>query len=137
MSIQVLITTVNNNNPLNLLKKRNIKSDCIIGNQCDENKIQEIKYGGNGALYACGRCEYFEFDSRKCYDSTMLLHYVLAQKRAIVKHDAIAYEKAGESVGNEFKPKVRMERIILSSIVTDIKIFNVLKYNWFSYLFWA
>jgi len=101
-----------------------------------ESRLQTIT-AGNGALYACRRSDYFEFDPIKCHDSAMPLYYALKHKRAIVNHEAIAYEKAGENVEDEFKRKVRMARIVLSSIVPDIRIFNVFKYKWFSYFYFG
>lgn len=50
MSVQVLITTVNNNDLLNLLKKMNVKSNAIIGNQCEKNEINEFDYLENKVL---------------------------------------------------------------------------------------
>lgn len=99
-----------------------------------ESKFQTIT-AGNGALYACRTKEYYDFEPIKCHDSAMPLYYALKQKRAIANHDAIAYEKAGENTQDEFKRKVRMNRIILSSIVPNIKILNVFKYKWFTYFY--
>ena len=101
-----------------------------------ESRIQTIT-AGNGALYACKTKEYYDFEPIQCHDSSMPLYYALKQKRAIANHEAIAYEKAGENIQDEFKRKVRMNRIILSSILPDIKILNIFKYKWFTFLFRA
>ncbi|MCK9331520.1 MAG: glycosyltransferase [Bacilli bacterium] len=101
-----------------------------------ESKIQTIT-AGNGALYACRTKDYYDFDSIKCHDSSMPLYYALNGKRAISNHDAIAYEKAGESIRDEFNRKVRMNRIILQAIIPDIRILNVVKYKWFSYFYFG
>lgn len=99
-----------------------------------ESKFQTIT-AGNGALYACRTKEYYDFEPIKCHDSAMPLYYALKQKRAIANHDAIAYEKAGENTQDEFKRKVRMNRIILGSILPNIKILNVFKYKWFTFFY--
>ncbi|MCP1154193.1 glycosyltransferase family 2 protein [Peribacillus frigoritolerans] len=92
---------------------------------------------GNGALYACRTLDYYEFDPIKSHDSAMPKHYVLQGKRAIYNKDAIAYEKAGAQVEDEFGRKVRMSRTILSAIFSNIGLFNVFKYKWFSYCFFG
>lgn len=99
-----------------------------------ESNIQTIT-AGNGALYACRNSEYVDFDPIKSHDSSMPLYYALKEKRAIANHDAIAYEKAGESIEDEFKRKVRMNRVILDHILPSIKILNVFKYRWFTYFY--
>lgn len=99
-----------------------------------ESNIQTIT-AGNGALYACIRKEYYDFKPIQCHDSAMPLYYALKGKRAIANHKAIAYEKAGENTKDEYKRKVRMSRIVLSSILPSIKILNVFKYKWFTYFY--
>lgn len=61
----------------------------------------------------------------------------LRNKRALYNPDAIAYEKAGEVIEDEFKRKVRMNRGILRDILPDVRIFNFLKYGWFSYFYFG
>lgn len=99
-----------------------------------ESNIQTIT-AGNGALYACRTSEYFDFDSIKCHDAWMPIHYALKGKRAIANHNAIAYEKAGENINDEFKRKIRMNRNILKNILPDIRILNIFKYKWFTYFY--
>lgn len=99
-----------------------------------ESKFQTIT-AGNGALYACRTRDYIEFEPIKCHDSSMPLYYALEGKKAIANHNAIAYEKAGENIEDEFKRKVRMNRIILSAILPDIRILNIFKYKWFTYFY--
>lgn len=99
-----------------------------------ESRIQTIT-AGNGAIYACKTEEYYDFNPIQCHDSAMPLYYSLQGKRAISNHHAIAYEKAGENDGDEFKRKIRMSRIVLSSILPSIKILNIFKYRWFTYFY--
>lgn len=99
-----------------------------------ESNLQTIT-AGNGAIYACKTSEYHDFNPIQCHDSAMPLYYSLNKKRAIANHNAIAYEKAGENDGDEFKRKVRMSRIVLSSILPSIKILNIFKYKWFTYFY--
>ena len=101
-----------------------------------ESRIQTIT-AGNGALYACRTKDYYDFDPMKSHDSSMPLYYALLGKRAIANHDAIAYEKAGEVIEDEFSRKVRMNRIILKHILPDLRILNVFKYKWFSYFYFG
>lgn len=97
-----------------------------------ESRIQTIT-AGNGALYACRTNDYFHFNPIQSHDTAMPLFYALQGKRAIANHDAIAYEKAGEVVDDEFGRKVRMNRLILKHILPDVRILNVFKYKWFSF----
>ncbi|QVY61296.1 glycosyltransferase family 2 protein [Cytobacillus gottheilii] len=101
-----------------------------------EGRIQTIT-AGNGALYACRTKDYHDFDPIQCHDSAMPPLYALQGKRAIANHDAIAYEKAGEVIEDEFGRKVRMNRIILKHILPDVRILNVFKYKWFSYFYFG
>lgn len=101
-----------------------------------ESNIQTIT-AGNGAIYACRNTEYKVVPPIRCHDSAMPLLYALDQKRAVYCKDAIAYEKAGENDGDEFKRKVRMNRGILEAILPDPRILNIFKYKWFSYFYFG
>lgn len=101
-----------------------------------EGRIQTIT-AGNGALYACRTDNYFDFNPIQCHDSAMPPLYALQGKRAIANHDAVAYEKAGEVIEDEFGRKVRMNRIILKYILPDARILNIFKYRWFSYFYFG
>lgn len=101
-----------------------------------ESKLHSVT-AGNGALYACRTRDYYNFDPIKSHDGAMPKHYVLLGKRAIYNKYAIAYEKAGEKVEDEFGRKVRMSRTILFALLPGIRIFNVFKYKWFSYCFFG
>ena len=101
-----------------------------------EGRIQTIT-AGNGAIYACRKKDYYDFDPIQCHDSAMPRLYALEGKRAIANHDAIAYEKAGEVIEDEFGRKVRMNRDILKNILPDIRILNIFKYKWFSYFYFG
>lgn len=101
-----------------------------------EARIQTIT-AGNGAIYACRTNEYYDFNPINCHDSSMPIYYSLKGKRAICNHEAIACEKAGEVIEDEFNRKVRMNRIILKHILPDIRILNIFKYNWFSYFYFG
>lgn len=101
-----------------------------------EGRVQTVT-AGNGALYACRTKDYYDFDPIKCHDSAMPPFYALNGKRAIANHDAIAYEKASELIKDEFDRKVRMYRDILTYILPDIRILNIVKYKWFSYFYFG
>lgn len=99
-----------------------------------ESRFQTIT-AGNGALYACRKEDYVEFDPMKSHDIEMPYYYAMEGKRAIANHDAVAYEKAGENIEDEFKRKIRMNKGILRAILPSIKILNVFKYKWYSYFY--
>ncbi|WP_010681356.1 glycosyltransferase family 2 protein [Acetivibrio cellulolyticus] len=101
-----------------------------------EARIQTIT-AGNGALYACRTKDYYDFNPIECHDSAMPIYYALKGKKAVCNHEAIAYEKAGEVIEDEFKRKVRMNRIILKHILPDLRILNIFKYKWFSYFYFG
>ncbi|MEC0344796.1 glycosyltransferase family 2 protein [Peribacillus frigoritolerans] len=101
-----------------------------------EGRIQTIT-AGNGALYACRTGDYYDFNPIQCHDSAMPPLYALQGKRAIANHNAVAYEKAGEVIEDEFGRKVRMNRIILKHILPDARILNIFKYKWFSYFYFG
>lgn len=96
-----------------------------------EGRIQTIT-AGNGALYACRVKDYVFVDPMLSHDSAMPLAYALAGKRAICNHDAVAWEKAGETDADEFRRKVRMNRGILKAILPDIRVLNIFRYRWFT-----
>ncbi|MEK5026362.1 glycosyltransferase family 2 protein [Paenibacillus sp. FSL M7-1046] len=99
-----------------------------------EGRIQTIT-AGNGALYACRTKDYNDFNPIQCHDSAMPPYYALQGKRAIANHDAVAYEKAGEVIEDEFGRKVRSNRVLLAQILPDIRILNIFKYKWFTYFY--
>ena len=47
MTLEVLVATVNCDNPKQLVKKMNINSNAIIINQCDKNSYEELKINDN------------------------------------------------------------------------------------------
>lgn len=101
-----------------------------------EGRIQTIT-AGNGALYACRNEDYHDFNPIQGHDSAMPLFYALQGKRAISNHHAVAYEKAGEVIEDEFGRKVRMNRVLMDHILPDIRILNIFKYKWFSYFYFG
>lgn len=101
-----------------------------------ESRLHSVT-AGNGALYACRTKDYYNFEPIRCHDGAMPKHYVLQGKRAIYNKDAVAYEKAGENVKDEFGRKVRMSRSILKSMFPGFRVFNVIKYKWFSYCYFG
>lgn len=108
--------------------------DSELGTREIEGRIQTIT-AGNGALYAVRNVDYVDFDPIESHDSAMPLHFALQGKRAIANHDAIAYEKAGEVIEDEFGRKVRMNRVLVRHILPTLAILNVFKYRWFTYFY--
>lgn len=101
-----------------------------------ESRMQTIT-AGNGALYACKNSEYIDFDPICCHDSAMPYAYALQNKRAVFNPSAIAVEKAGDNNGDEFKRKVRMNRIILRTLRDSVFTINFFKYHWFSVFYFG
>lgn len=99
-----------------------------------ESRFQTIT-AGNGALYAVRNSEYINFAPIRCHDSAMPLYYGLHKKKALFCPMAIAYEKAGENDGDEFKRKIRMSRGILQIAFPKPAILNVFKLRWFSFFY--
>ena len=50
MRIQVLVAAMNQTDS-SLVKKMNIKTDAIIGNQCDRNLIEKFEFGNQSVIY--------------------------------------------------------------------------------------
>ncbi len=101
-----------------------------------ESRIQTIT-AGNGAIYACRNSEYYDFDPLYGHDSVMPVYYASKNLRAIYNPDAVAYEKAGEVIKDEFKRKVRINRVIFHELATGVKTLNIFKYKWFSYFYFG
>lgn len=101
-----------------------------------ESNIRTIT-AGNGAIYAVRNEMYVDFPPIECHDSAMPYYYAKIGKRAVYNEDAVAYEKAGEIIEDEFKRKVRMNRGILKQILDGIKCMNIFKYGWFSYFYFG
>jgi cellulose synthase/poly-beta-1,6-N-acetylglucosamine synthase-like glycosyltransferase len=99
-----------------------------------ESRFQTIT-AGNGALYAVRNSEYIDFDPIRCHDSAMPQYYGLQKKKALFCPTAIAYEKAGENDGDEFKRKIRMARGILRSVFPNPVMLNIFRLKWFSFFY--
>lgn len=97
-----------------------------------ESNIKTIA-AGNGAIYACRKKDYRNYDLVSSHDYEMPLHAALNGKRALYNEDALAFEKAGSTTSDEFKRKVRMQRRILTNIRTNLRRLNIFKYGWFSF----
>lgn len=97
-----------------------------------ESNIKTIA-AGNGAIYACKKKDYRNYDLVSSHDYEMPLHAGLNGKRALYNEDALAFEKAGSTTSDEFKRKVRMQRRILTNIRTNLRRLNIFKYGWFSF----
>lgn len=101
-----------------------------------ESNIKTIT-AGNGAIYACRNSSYITIPPIECHDSSMPYYYGMHNQRALFNEKAVAYEKAGENTEDEYKRKVRMNRVILLHIKNGMKALNVFKYGWFSYFYFG
>lgn len=79
---------------------------------------------GNGAIYAVRAADYHYFSNKQSHDFEFPRHVTLKGKRAIYVEDAIAYEKAGTTAGDEFKRKVRMLARVWGSIIKSPSALN-------------
>lgn len=101
-----------------------------------ESNIYTIT-AGNGAIYACRNRDYIEIPPIECHDSSMPYYYGMNNKRAIFNEKALAFEKAGESTEDEYKRKVRMNRVILMHVKKGLVAMNFFKHGWFSYFYFG
>lgn len=101
-----------------------------------ESRLQTIT-AANGAIYAVRNSEYHDFKPIACHDEAMPYYYARKKKKALYNPDAIAYEKAGESIRDEFKRKVRMNRSILDYLWNWVLMINIFKYKWFTVFFFG
>lgn len=101
-----------------------------------ESDIRTIT-AGNGAVYACRNAWYFDCDPIKGHDAQMPRYYGLQGLRAVYNPDAVAYEKAGEVIEDEFKRKVRMNRGILPGIKDALPCINIFRHGWFAYFYFG
>ena len=101
-----------------------------------ESNIQTIT-AGNGAVYACRNEWYFDCDPIKGHDAQMPRYFGLKGLRAVYNPDAVAYEKAGEVIEDEFKRKVRMNRGILPGIKDALPCINIFRHGWFAYFYFG
>ncbi len=99
-----------------------------------ESKVSST-VGGNGAIYAIRRANYFDLPDILSHDGFMPTKIVLQGMKAKFEPKAIAYEKAGETSSDEYKRKVRMQRGQPWKKYYDIEKFNIFKYGWFSYFY--
>ena len=100
----------------------------------EESKISSIT-AGNGALYAVRRDEYIDIDPIYSHDSKFPILMAINKKKAKYNKNAVAFEKAGEVSGDEFKRKVRMARKNLKITFSNLQKYNPFMVGWFSYFY--
>ncbi|MFW6027087.1 MAG: glycosyltransferase family 2 protein [Candidatus Woesearchaeota archaeon] len=101
-----------------------------------ESNIASVT-AGNGAIYAIRKSNYEDLKPIRCHDGTMPTVMVLKGKKAKYQKKAVAYEKAGENIGDEFKRKVRMFRGLPWIIFERFSKYNSFKVGWFSYFYFS
>lgn len=92
---------------------------------------------GNGAIYAIKADKIEIIPEIECHDGIYPTISVLKGRRAIYEEKAVAYEKAGENISDEFKRKVRMGRGILSAKYSNLQKYNFFKTGIFSYFYFC
>lgn len=91
-----------------------------------ESQIYSIT-AGNGAIYAVRKEDYEFVDPMYTHDLEFPHLMVEKGKRAIYDDNALAFEKAGETLNDEFKRKVRMFGRNWQRMLTNLNMFNPLK----------
>jgi len=99
-----------------------------------ESDFQTIT-AGNGAIYAVRNEEYIDINLLESHDSVLPYKFAIYKKKALFNEKALAFEKAGENIKDEFKRKVRMRRMALTSSMIRLKPLNIFKYRWFTYFY--
>lgn len=92
---------------------------------------------GNGSIYAVRRKDYIEINPIYSHDSIFPPKFVISGKRAIYNEKAVAFEKAGESDGDEFQRKVRMARTIIMINFIDVSKYNIFKHGLFTLFYFS
>jgi len=100
------------------------KYDLLLRNF--ESKIYSIT-AGNGAIYAVRREDYEYVDPMYTHDLEFPHLMVEKGKLAIYDESAVAFEKAGETLQDEFKRKVRMFSRNWQRMLTNFNMFNPFK----------
>jgi glycosyltransferase involved in cell wall biosynthesis len=101
-----------------------------------ESDISSIT-AGNGAIYGVKKIDYEAIDPIYSHDSVFPPKFVLKGKRAVFNPNAKAYEKAGESLEDEFKRKVRMSRKIIKINFINMDKYNFMKHGYFSLFYFS
>lgn len=101
-----------------------------------ESNISSIT-AGNGALYGVRKLDYEKIDPIYSHDSVFPPKFIIKEKKAKFNPDAIAYEKAGEKISDEFQRKVRMSRKIIKINFIDCQKYNVFKFGFFSLFYFS
>lgn len=107
----------------------------LMMRECESN-ISSIT-AGNGAIYAVRKEDYIDIDPIYCHDSMFPIKFATMGKKSKYSKKALAFEKAGETVEDEFKRKVRMARKNLAMCYSDMKKYNPFKCGWFSYFYFS
>jgi len=101
-----------------------------------ESNIASVT-AGNGAIYAIRKSDYEDLKPIRCHDGTMPTVMVLKNRKAKYNKDAVAYEKAGETIDDEFKRKIRMFRGLPWNVFERASKYNPFKTGWFSYFYFS
>lgn len=112
MRIQVLMSAMNQTD-FSILKRANIKSDAIIVNQCDINRIDEFKYNDH-------TIKFYSFNERGVG---------LSRNNALMRADADIIIFADEDIRYEDDYVQSIKNAFANNPKADIILFNVLSKN--------
>jgi cellulose synthase/poly-beta-1,6-N-acetylglucosamine synthase-like glycosyltransferase len=88
--------------------------------------------GGDGAVYAVRRSLYKPMRADALSDFVNPLMVVKSGHRCVYEHEAISYEKAGESFDKEFRRKVRIVNRAWRAMLSMSELLNPLRYGFFA-----
>ena len=130
MKVQVLVASINQRD-YSLLDKMNIKSDAIIGNQCDRNSVENFIHNGNNITY-------LNFNEKGVgLNRNNSLMRANADICLFADDDMVYFDNYVETVINAFERYPKADVIIFNINGRDgkkIKTEKVKKINYFNYL---
>ena len=119
MDFQVLIATTNQTDH-SLLKKMNINSDAIVGNQCDRNEIEEFEYNNH-------KIKYLSFNERGVgLNRNNALMRATADICVLADDDVVFFDDYEEIIKEQFQVNPKVD-VIIFNIVEEIPIRYIIK----------
>lgn len=112
MKIQVLVATMNQTDHM-LLNKMNIRTDAIIGNQCDRNEIEDFTWNGH-------KVKYLSFAERGVG---------LNRNNALMRANADICLLADDDMVYEDRYEKTVENAFVDNPTADVIVFNLYNSN--------
>ena len=109
MSVQLLVSTLENTDYEKLLKSLNVRTDAIVINQCSNHSYKKINYGGNSI-------DIYEFSERGIGLSRNMALMRATAKYCLLSDDDMTYVDDYEEL---------VEKAFLENKSSDVIIFNL------------